>query len=172
MLPVGRIENYGSKVQVPSTDDAVALLERCSEALHHLAEDASEKNGLEALYLRGKELVVKVSFILAVPEGIRTVEHVRWAYALIKNDIEAKARTVIGNDRQKEAPEDALLSRLVNLIDHDGETFGVIVNKLRTYKKEDIEKGLNRLTDRGIITAEDSVHPRKKIKVKRYRKTK
>ena len=170
MLPVGRIENYGPKVAVPSTDEAVALLKRTSRALHHLAEDAMERNGLEALYLRGKELVAKVSFILAAPEGLRTVEHVRWAYALVKNDIETKARTVIGNDRAKEAPEDALFSRLVNLIDHEGETFGVLVNKLRTYKKEDVEKGLKRLADKGFLVIEESIHPRKKIKVKRYRK--
>ena len=172
MIKQSRIENYGSKVAVPSTDDAVALLKRTSRALQHLAEDASERNGLEAMYLRGKELVAKVSFILAVPEGIRTVEHVRWAYALVKNDIETKARTVIGNDRAKEAPEDALLSRLVNVCDGDGETFGVIVNKLRNYKKEDIEKGLKRLSDKGILSVEETVHPRKKIKVKRYRKIK
>ena len=170
VLPESRIENYGAKVAVPSTDDAAALLERTSEALHHLAEDASERNGLEALYLRGKELVAKVSFILAVPEGLRTVEHVRWAYALVKNDIETKARTVIGNDRQKESPEDALFSRLVNLIDQEGETFGVLVNKLRNYRKEDIEKGLKRLVDKGHITVEESIHPRKKIRIKRYRK--
>jgi len=170
MMPEGRIENYGSKVAVPSTDDAVALLERSSEALHNLAEDASERNGLEALYLRGKELVAKISFILAAPEGLRTVEHVRWAYAMVKNDIETKARMVIGNDRQKEAPEDALLSRLVNLIDREGETFGVLVNKLRTYKKEDIEKGLKKLADKGYLVVEESIHPRKKIKIKRYRK--
>ena len=170
MMPVSRIENYGPKVAVPSTDEAVALLKRTSRALHHLAEDAMERNGLEALYLRGKELVAKVSFILAAPEGLRTVEHVRWAYALVKNDIETKARTVIGNDRAKEAPEDALFSRLVNLINHEGETFGVLINKLRTYKKEDIEKGLKRLVDKGFLTVEESIHPRKKIKIKRYRK--
>ena len=170
VMPEARIENYGPKVPIPSTDEAVALLKRTSKALHHLAEDASERNGLEALYLRGKELVAKVSFILAAPEGLRTVEHVRWAYALVKNDIETKARTVIGNDRAKESPEDALFSRLVNLIDHEGETFGVLINKLRTYKKEDIEKALKILSDKGFLVIEESIHPRKKIKIKRYRK--
>jgi hypothetical protein len=165
-----RIENYGNKVEVPSSDDAIALLKRTSKALHNLAEHHAEKTGLEALFLRAKELVAKVSFILAVPEGVRTAEHVRWAYALVKQDVETKARTVIGNDRQKDSPEDALFSRLVNLIDHEGETFGVIVNKLRTYKKEDIEKGLKRLVDKGFLIVEESIHPRKKIKIKRYRK--
>jgi hypothetical protein len=170
MLSTGRIENYGPKVPVPSTDDAVALLKRTSKALHNLAEDASEKSGLEALYLRGKELVAKISFILAVPEGIRTVDHVRWAYALVKHDIETKARTVISNDRQKDAPEDALFSRLGNLIDRDGETFGVLINRLRQYKKEDIETALKKLVEKGSIAVEESIHPRRKIRVKRYRR--
>jgi len=165
-----RIENYGNKVEVPSSDDAIALLKRTSKALHNLAEHHAEKTGLEALFLRAKELVAKVSFILAVPEGVRTAEHVRWAYALVKQDVETKARTVIGNDRQKDSPEDALLSRLINMIDKDGETFGVLINKLRTYKKEDIEKALKKLIDKNQIALEETIHPRKKIKIKRYRK--
>ena len=171
MIKPVRIEHYGPKVSIPTTDDAKAMLRKAVVAMHNLAEDHSEKTGLESLFLRAKELIFKVSFILAAPSGLRTVEHVLWAYALVKNDVETKGRMVIGNDRRKDSPEDALFSSIINLVDsREGQTFGVLVNKLRKYKKEEIEQGLERLVSRKLITVEETVHPRKKIQVKRYRK--
>jgi hypothetical protein len=171
MIKPVRIEHYGPKISIPTTDDARAMLRKAIVSLHNLAEDHAEKTGLEALFLRAKELVFKISFILAAPEGIRTVEHVRWAYALVKSDVEAKGRMVIGNDRKKDSPEDALFSSILNLVTgKEGQTFGVLVNKMRRYKKEEIEKGLERLVFKKLITVEETVHPRKKIHVKRYRK--
>lgn len=166
-----RIENYGAKVPVNSTDGAADLLLRTSKALHQLAENHSERTGLEALFLRAKELVAKISFILAAPSGLRTVEHVLWAYALVKNDVETKGRMVIGNDRQKDAPEDALIARLMNILGIDkGITFGVITNKLRKVRTEDVQKGLDLLVQRGKVTAEDCVHPSTKKPFRRYLK--
>jgi len=170
VLDLGRIESSADKIEIPTTDDALAMLKKTSAALHNLAEDQAERTGLEALFLRGKELVAKVSFILAVPEGIRTVEHVRWAYALVKNDVETKARVVIGNDRQKDSPEDAIVSRIQNLLGDDGETLGVLLNRLRPHKKENVEKVLDKLVERGFVIVEESVHPRRRTVVKRYKK--
>jgi len=104
------------------------------------------------------------------PSGLRTVEHVRWAYALVKRDVEEKVRLVIGNDREKDAPKMALVSKIENLINRDdGETFGVLANKLRKFKKEDIEKCLEELIKAGRAVLEETVHPRKRITVKRYK---
>ena len=172
VMDLGRIENHGDKVAIPTTDYGLALLKKTSQILHNIAEDQAERSGLEALFLRGKELVAKVSFILAAPEGIRTQEHVRWAYALVKNDVETKARIVIGNDRQKDAPEDAIVSRIQNLLGGDGETLGVLINRLRPHKKENIEKVLEKLVERGLVLVDEHQHPRRKITVKRYRKAK
>ena len=115
-------------------------------------------------------MIAKISFILAVPEGIRTVEHVRWAYSLVRRDAEEKTRLVVGNDRVKDAPKTALVSRLESLLEReDGETFGVIVNKLRAFKKEDIERTLQEMLRSGQAVLEESIHPRRKIKVKRFK---
>jgi hypothetical protein len=165
-----RIENRGSRISVPTTDDAVKMLEGTMDILHGLAEDHTEKSGLSSLFLRAKEQVAKISFILAAPSGLRTVEHVRWAYALVKRDVEEKVRLVIGNDREKDAPKMALVSKIENLINRDdGETFGVLANKLRKFKKEDIEKCLEELIKAGRAVLEETVHPRKRITVKRYK---
>ena len=170
-LMEGRIENYGEKIAIPTTDDARMLLKKANKCFQHLAEDHAEKTGLEALYLRAKELVGKISFIIATPSGLRTVEHVRWAYALVKNDVDTKANLVIGNDRAKDSPEKALFSKIDNLLkDDEGKTFGVMLNRLRGVKKEELERALEKLVTKGAIIVEESIHPRRKDKIQRYRK--
>ena len=170
-LMEGRIENYGEKIAIPTTDDARMLLRRANKCFQHLAEDHAERTGLEALYLRAKELVGKISFIIATPSGLRTVEHVRWAYALVKNDVDTKANLVIGNDRAKDSPEKALFSKIDNLLkDKEGKTFGVMLNRLRGVKKDELEHALEKLVSKGAIIVEESVHPRRKDKIQRYRK--
>ena len=170
-LMQGRIENYGERIAIPTTDDAKVMLKKANKCFQNLAEDHAEKTGLEALYLRAKELVGKISFILATPSGLRTVEHVRWAYALVKADVDTKANIVIGNDRAKDSPERALFSKIENLLkDEEGETLGVLVNRLRPSKKDEIERALEKLVEKGAIVVVETVHPRRKDKIKRYRK--
>jgi len=138
--------------------------------MHGLAEDHAEKSGLSSLFLRSKEIIAKISFILGTPSGLRDVEHVRWAYALVRRDLEAKVRLVMGNDLQKEAPKTALINRLENLLSReDGETFGVLCNKLRPQKKEDIQKCLDDMLSSGRAILEETTHPKRKIIVKRYK---
>lgn len=167
----GRIENYGEKIAIPTADDAIALLLKANKCFQELAEDHAERTGLEALYLRAKELVAKISFIIAAPSGLRTVEHVRWAYALVKNDVDTKANLVIGNDRAKDSPERALFSKIDNLLkDKEGKTLGVLINRLRPITKDDIERALEKLVSKGAVVVEESIHPRRKDKTLRYRR--
>ena len=155
----GRVEFYGERIAVPTEPEAKELLGRVADLFDKMAEDHKSMSGLEALPMRGYEQVAKVSLILAIPEGIRTVEHVRWAYALIKRDIETKMRLVTANDREKDAPAIALRAKIANLIaGDDGEKLGVIVNRLRKYKREDIDKVLADMVDRKIASYEDSVN--------------
>ena len=164
-----RIEHYGDKVSVPTTPSAMVLLKAAMADFHEKAEFHKDKTGLEALCLRAKELLAKVSFILAVPGGIRTDEHVQWATALVTRDLEEKIRLVIGNDRQKDDPALALAARIMNLIaGEEGETFGVICNRLRPHKKGDIEKILEKMLEKGVIRVEERVGSRNKVVSKRY----
>lgn len=165
-----RVENRGDRISIPTSEDAENMLRAAMDILHGLAEDHAEKWGLSSLFLRAKEQIAKISFILAVPSGLRTAEHVRWAYALVKRDVEEKVRLVIGNDRQKDNPKMALISKVESAINRkEGETLGVIVNKLRNFKKEDVEKCLEELIKAGRATLEETTHPRKRIIVKRYK---
>lgn len=167
----GKIENRGPRTMIPTTKDAESMLEHAMDVMHAHAEDHQEKSGMSSLFLRSKELIAKVSFILAAPSGLRTAEHVRWAYALVLRDVEEKTNLVVGNERIKDSPKEALYATLKNIISgDDGETLGVIFNKLRKFKHEDIERCLDEMVKKGTATLEETIHPRRKIKVRRYKK--
>jgi hypothetical protein len=166
-----RVEHYGDRIEIPTTAEAAAMLDNIVDLFDQMAYEHKEKSGLEALPMRGYEQVSKVSLILAIPEGVRTVEHVRWAYALIKRDIESKMRLVLANDNDKADPARALLMTLLQMVDGpDGETAGVIMRRLeRKYKREDIQSALDRLVEGKKITSETSIHKYNKQKSVRYK---
>ena len=165
-----RIEFYKDRIKVPTTPGAADLLEEAADAFDAMAYDHKAKTGLEAIALRAYEQVAKVSLILAVPGGIRTEEHVRWAYALIKRDIREKMDLVTANERVKDAPGEALQAKIRNLIsDDDGERLGVIVNRLRSYKKADIERCLELMVKAGTVEVMETKHKGNGSIVKRYR---
>jgi hypothetical protein len=166
-----RVEHYGERIEIPTTVEAAAMLDDIVDLFDQMAYEHKENTGLEALPLRGYEQVSKVSLILAVPEGVRTVEHVRWAYALIRRDIQSKMRLVLANDNEKVDPEKALVMTLLQMVDGpDGETSGVIMRRLeRKYKRPDIEAALNMLVNGKKISMETSIHKYNKRKTVRYK---
>ena len=147
-----RVEYYGERTRIPTDPRAADMLGAALEWFEDEAISHKTRSGLEALYLGAYEIVSKVSLILAIPEGRRTAEHVRWAFALVRQDIESKARLVVANDRQKDAPKTALMARLAGLIEGDGETIGVIFNRLRKHKREDVEKCLDEMVKSGLAS--------------------
>lgn len=169
--PAGaRVEYYGEKKQIPSEPAAHDMLDRIIDFFDDMAEEHKEKTGLEALPMRAYEQVAKVSLILAIPEGLRTVEHVRWAFALIMKDLDTKMRLVTANDKEKDAPAISLRMKVAQQISGDtGETLGVIVNRLKGFKKEDVETCLNKMVEAGYAIAEKSVHKYNKKTITRYK---
>ncbi len=168
-MTLGRVENYDERTIVPTTAKAVVMLRQAAKWLEGQAE-AYKVKGLEALPLGAYELVSKVALILAVPERIRTEEHVRWAFALIKRDIEEKVRLVIGNETHKAFRPDALDARILNLVDENGEKEGVIVNRIMRagFGKEDILSALSKLTAASRLTCAETAHPTNKRVSRRY----
>lgn len=166
-----RVENYGERIRIPTAPDAAAMLDLIMDLFDRMAYEHKASTGLEALPLRGYEQVSKISLILSIPEGVRTVEHVRWAYALVRRDIESKMRLVTANDRQKDDPATALRMSIAQLTNgEDGETLGVICSRLsRNYKKPDIEACLNRMVEAGQIKQENSLHKYNKKIIVRYK---
>lgn len=154
-----RVESRDDRIVVPTTQKATEMLDKVSLWMEGMAEAQKATTSLEALYLGAYELVSKVSLILAIPDRLRGEEHIRWAFALIRRDIEEKARMVIGNDSVKHAPKSALHAKILNLTADQGEKEGVILNRLtRTFKKEDVLAGLEALVKTGALKREERVH--------------
>jgi hypothetical protein len=166
----GRVEYYGQKIAIPSDAAAHSLLDSIIQFFDRQAQEHKERSGLEALMMRGYEQVSKISLILASGGGIRTVEHVRWAFALVKRDLETKMRLVTANDRESDAPALAMKKRIEQQISGDeGETMGVIANRLRKYRKEELEACINKMVDRGEVEIIRTTHPYNKKSVVRYK---
>jgi hypothetical protein len=169
MQESGRVEYYGRKSAIPTDARAREMLEAVADWLDDEADAHKSRTGLEALYIGAYELVSKVSLILACPEGRRTVEHVRWAFALVRRDLDDKARLVTANDREKDAPKLALQAKIANIIGEDGQTSGVIFNRLRKWKRQDVQKCLDDMVAAGVAFSEESMHPKNKSKVQIFK---
>ena len=165
-----RIEFNGTRTPITTNDDAMGLLEAIQDTLHDMAEHAMETNGLEAIVRRAFELVLKVSMILAMGDGgVRTVAHVKWAYALIKKDIENKINLTGANMAADEKNlSEEVLSKVKHRLDlKNGASVGVISNKLRGIDKENIQKALDFLVNNNEAIQEE-VQPKRGPKVMRY----
>lgn len=165
-----RIEYYGERKKVPTDAQAASMLACALDWLEDQAESQRDSGGLEALWLGAYELVSKVSLILAVPEGLRTSEHVRWAFALVKKDVEDKIRMVMGNDLAKDAPKTALRARIEALTSGDTAlTAATLINRLRGYRRDDVLAEIASLVEKRVLEEVETHHKRTGAVVMRYR---
>lgn len=154
---VERVEYRGSKTGIPTTDDASSAMDDVYERFHNMAEDQKDGTGLEAIPRRGYELASKISLLLAMPGGVRTAEHVRWAYALAKRDVDMKIKMAYA--QAYEDQDSGLAARVLSLVTKDhGETLGVINNRLRGTPKTQVEALLNSMVDRGMLSRIEYTH--------------
>lgn len=161
-----RVECIGEPVEIPTTKDAEAMLDEVEQAFYEMAERAKHENGLTAIPRRGYEQVAKVSMILAIPGGLRTPEHVRWAYKLVKQDTDEKMK--LANANSSSDKQDALASAVMShvTVDH-GETIGRLRNKCRKFRPEDVDKIVEKLEEAGYLRSVDHSAGRGK-KTKKY----
>jgi hypothetical protein len=167
-----RVEYYGDKTRITSTDDALQALDDVYHAFWKMAEDARGTTGLEAIPRRGYELAAKISLILAIPERVRTAEHVRWAYALAKADIERKMKLAFSNMAQKDDPGNSIAAKIQNIISKDhAESMGVLVNRCRPHKREQVEQILSAMVQAGAVEELITTNPTNGKEVKKYKLT-
>jgi len=134
MQPGGRIEYSGDREPVSTTDDADAMLKQVARWLHGYAEEMGEATGEAsvAMIRRAYEMIAKISFIMAIPTCIRTADHVRWSFAYVRQELDAKIKLVFANDNSRDRPEESLAARVMNAIDPEkGATTAVLVNRLK-----------------------------------------
>jgi len=157
-----RVEYYSERLQVKTDKEAQEMLYKVLDWVWHEANQHAENTGLEAVVRRGYEMVAKVSLILAAPSGVRTAEHIRWAFALVRNDIATKVNLVESNDEDKGAdPQKVLRAKILERIsDEHGESVSMLANRIRGFKRPAIEKALGKLIKSGEIVARDGVDKR------------
>ena len=153
-----RIEFNGDKTPIRTNGDACELLETIQDELYERAALAMETNGLEAIVRRAFELVLKVSMVLAIGDGFeRKVNHVRWAYALVKKDLENKINLTSANmaEQEKNISEEILAKVTHKLDQNTNITYGAIKNKLRSISPEHIQAALNYLVVNNLAVEEE-----------------
>lgn len=152
-----RIEHYGSMHTISTTKDALDMLEEIEEFFWRWAEKDKGEKGTEAVIRRGFEMVLKVSFILGAPSGLRTAEHVRWAFALIESDIRKKTDFIDGQERSVSDPAGALVSRIKAMLSCEhGETEAVIYQRVKSkpITRSVVNSTLTRLEKTGCLRFE------------------
>jgi len=148
----GPIEFRGDRVAVPTRPDADAMLDDILDWLMEYADDANEETGEAsvAMVRRAFEMIGKISFILAMADEERTVEHVRWAFAYVLAELDGKVRLVFANDHAKTRPEEAIAARILARLDPDkGVSVAVLSNMLKL-SAEQIGGVLTKLEERGM----------------------
>lgn len=162
-----RVQHIGDKSTLPTTQDAIELLNEVYERFYNLAEYHKGTTGMEAIARRGYELASKVSLICALPSGLRTAEHICYGYALAMQDVERKIKLAFSTDNQKSV--DGLAAKVLSIVDKEhGETLGVICNRLRGTPKPQIEALLVQMTERGMVKAVECEKGHTKAKYFRY----
>jgi hypothetical protein len=150
-----RVERYGDKAPIQTTEEAAAALDVVGELFWDMADRHKDETGLHPIPRRGYELTAKVAAVLAMPSGLRTLEHVRWAYALVKRDIDSKMRVAYSNCATQ--AQDALSSKILSMVTGEhGETLGAIQRGCRAYKPADVEQALERMVQAGALVKRDS----------------
>lgn len=167
----GRVEYDKARRDVHTDDDASAALDAIADWLIDYAEHMGERMGEASIAMirRAYELIAKVSFVLAIPEGVRTIEHVRWAFAYVKDEIDFKVALVFANDNAKVKPGDAMAARILNLVDgENGLTTAMLSNKLKV-SPIDINMTCETLKEAGEIELRSGRKYRGKVVLKWFR---
>lgn len=164
-----RIEHVGERRPITTTPDALLMMQTCQREYHLLADEKKEKSGLQAIYRRGFELLIKISLILSAQTGVRTVAEVLWAHALVKDNLAQKNLLTFAQTSDNKV--DALAARVIAFLDKDtGKTLAVIKNRLRQ-PDGPIKEILQQLVNRGIARTETSSLSYNKKSVTKYFKT-
>lgn len=162
-----RIENYNDKIKIGTTQRGLDLLDRVYDHFWSESEKAKEV-GLEAIPRRGYELVGKISFTLAVADGVRTDEHIEWAFSLVNRDIDLKMKLAFSNMNKDDAPSDALAVKIQSTLERSGESLseGVLASKCRPFKKEEVKTVIDKLVECKKILRVESTNSKNRTFVK------
>jgi hypothetical protein len=170
-----RVEWNGDRLTVQTTKEAADMLEGVADWFEEDGDRHKAKTGLEAISRRGYELVAKISHILAIPSRLREPEHVRWAFAYVKDNYENKVRlaqtNILSESNDIQDATTVLINRILDICgDDEGEPISVIKQRCgKKYSPTDITDTVQEMINRKLIECVESTGKRGR-KRERYRK--
>lgn len=169
------VEHRGDKIEVRTDKEAEDMLEQVSDWIEDYAEKHKGATGLESIVKRGYELCAKLSLILAIPSGLRTAEHVRWAYTAMRKDIDTKillARSnMLAESERTDNLVDVLRTRIISACGYEnGEPISVICQRAtnKKYTKQDVQNMVVSMVDEGLLEQTEVEHAKTHVKSLRY----
>lgn len=167
-----RIERRGPLKLVDIEPEAKELIERCINWTVDYNQSKIEM-GLEpfsGLYRRVCEKAIKIALILGIPDGLITVEHVKWAMAASMRDAEEKVSAITIEDKSFSKADKLLASIYKAVKNKPGQTFAWIAarSNISKYGKEEVEKALAHMVARGDIRVEEDTNKKNLEILKRY----
>lgn len=166
----GAVEWRDALVKISTTENADRLLTDVLKWLIDYADEMNEATGEAsvAMVRRAYEQIAKISFILAIPHGERCTDHVRWAFAYVRDEMEDKIKLVFANDNAKTKPEEAMAARILGYLDPEkGTTIPVLDNRL-SIDRSAIETILAKLEEKGLVFFIDTGMTRRGKKVVKW----
>ena len=171
-----RVENYAERIPIPTNAEADELLSTALDWFIDYAEDQKGKTGLEAVVRRGYEMMAKISSILAAPEGVRTAEHVRWAFAMVYRDMNEKLKmvetTMLQDSKDSGDLGQALKNRILSIVDSDhSEPLSVIVKRAKSkqFSPGKVKECISAMVASSELVEESRKHPTNGRLLVRYR---
>jgi hypothetical protein len=142
-----RVERVSDFIEVKTDPAGQEMIAQIAEWQWLKAEESKEQgNGLEATWRRTLELVNKVSLTLAMDEGVRTAEHIAWAFEYIRHINERKINMALSLTHAGERVSSSnVVNKIMSIVTDEPVTEGVIVNRCRPHAKKDVLKCLESL---------------------------
>lgn len=157
------LSNYDKRIKIKTTPEALEKLNQLTGYYEDLELHYEATNGMHAIPTRAEEAVRKISFILSLADGVRTLENVEWAAAYVNRDIETKVSLAVGNSQDVDALQNKILA---NLSREDWVSTAQIRNRCRPIGAVEVTKMLDKMVAKKLIlgqTIPDKRSPKKSI---------
>lgn len=177
-----KIQLIGERETIPVDPAAEAMLDEVYTYWRGQGQAlAMDGQGIHSITTRVWEMVVKVAALLAIPlnpdeQAIIRRDHVRQAHAIVRRVTEYKishCKTTLGADsKDSDERSQGLLSGVRTVIEGmpDGVGAGIIRNRLRNYSRENVDKCVNWLLERGEVEAVEYMDARNRRHTKYIKK--
>lgn len=149
------LEFWGDPIRISASDSAKELSKRIGAWFDAKAQTANPI--MQPVWARAFQMTSVIASIMACETTIISEEDLRYAFALVKADINTKTGMclqAVGDDKSSNDEErgDALAARLIQICDvKDGLSPSIINKKTKKFAENDVKETLKKLSDAGYI---------------------